>query len=83
MERKPIMLYFQFGRSTRFLMEAKAGRLLGKEGDNKHVLSSLKRFFGHIKQIGLQVTDRAAGQLRELWAESLSHKGPTSTSRDR
>ncbi len=72
MQSKPITKYIVFGTGLRYLQDVKGGWAIhGKD----FILDNCDRFFADLKEFDLPVTDRAAGDLKNIRQE-LSKKGP-------
>jgi hypothetical protein len=71
---RSIYLYYWFGTCLRYLQDAPSGTLLGKP-DGDSIKFNLKRFFEYLDALDLQVTARAARELRALFDE-LSQLDP-------
>jgi len=61
--------FFFFGTAVRYLQDATVGTRIHDSAGKMFILSNLRRFFRFIDDIGLQVTSRAASDLRRLMQE--------------
>ena len=61
--------FFFFGTAVRYLQNASVGQRVHDSPEALYILSNLQAFFRFIDDIGLQVTNRAASDLRTLMQE--------------
>lgn len=66
MKQVPIFNYYWFGTCVRYLTDAKSGVFIKKEG---YILDNINSFFGYLDDLGLQVTRRAAIDLKKMEIE--------------
>lgn len=66
--------YYWFGTCMRYLQDVQAGSLVGPIDRDWHVLSNLQRFFTYLDELDLQVTSRAASDLRRILEELEERK---------
>jgi len=66
MQSKSILSYIIFGTELRFIQDVKAGWLVHKRG---WILENINRFFAHLQEFDLPVTQRAAYNLRQFGDE--------------
>ena len=74
MRSTPVMTYYHFGMLCRYLLEVRDGRPITEKEENRTkgkilYLEALDQFLDGLKDIGLQVTERAASNLRDIREE--------------
>ncbi len=75
MRAQNIHRYYWFGTCVRYLQDVHEGQLVGHRSDRTYVKYNLEVFFQYLDELGLQVTERAAVNLRDVLLE-LEDKEP-------
>lgn len=78
MRAQSIRGYYWFGTCLRYLQDVQAGIPLAPEGGGSYVCYNLEMFFQNLHELGLNVTERAAWELKEILTQ-LESKGPETT----